>query len=361
MSSKELKTNVKRTVQLDRGVGGEVSLSKHFHAPGLGRLRDGRRARSEAWALGEAARRGLPVPEVLGLERNGASWTLRLQWIPHTRTLDEVTRELHGTGSPSADSPGSRAWRAPAHRLARAIGSLLAAIEASGLRHPDLHAQNVLVDGGAKLWLVDLARSRFVQPTTAGAERTLVLACARFRDLSSPSFRALIFRAYLRARSASFPAPDPAIVERRAMEKQRRDVAGRVKVWRRDSSLTAVTEGRPRTVRALESGDGPAPGWRTQRVECSRTEADGIWAHLVRARMHDLPAARPRRLALSPPYFVEFDVPDGGGGQPGEDACESLRAALATRGLRLDGAPIVDLHGAALVPPLGRLHPLEAR
>ena len=98
------------------------------------------------------------------------------------------------------------------------------------------------------------------------------------------------------------------------MEKQRRDVAGRVKVWRRDSSLTAVTEGRPRTVRALESGDGPAPGWRTQRVECSRTEADGIWAHLVRARMHDLPAARPRRLALSPPYFVEFDVPDGGGG-----------------------------------------------
>jgi len=358
MRSEELKTNVKRTVRLDRGVGGEVTLSKHFHAPGLGRLRDGRRARSEARALGEAARRGLPVPAVRGLERNGASWVLRLQWIPDARTLDEVTRELDPVGRPH---PGGRGGRARARHLARAIGHLLAAVETSGLQHPDPHAQNVLVDGGGDLWLVDLARSRFVEPTAAGFERTLVLACARFRDLSTRPFRALAFRAYLRARSATFPAPDPAFVERRAMEKQREDVARRVKVWRRTSSLTAVAEGRPRTVRALEVGDGPAPGWRTRRIECSRSEADGIWAHLVRARMHRLPAARPRRLALGPPYFVEFDVPDAEGAEPDAEAREALRVALAARGLRLDVPPIADLDGAALIPPSGHLHPLEAR
>lgn len=354
MSSEELKTNVKRTVRLDRGAGGEVTLSKHFHAPGIGRLRDGIRARSEARALAEAARRGLPVPEVLGLERNGASWTLRLQWIPHARTLDEVTGGLDVPAT--QHPPGSRTR---AHRLARAIGSLLASIEASGLQHPDPHAQNVLVDGADKLWLVDLARSRFARPSAAGFERTLVLACARFRDLSPRLFRALVFRAYLRARSASFPAPDPASVERRAMEKQREDVARRVRVWRRNSSLTTVAQGPPRTVRAVEVGDGPAPGWRTRRVECSRTEADGIWAHLARARMHRLPAARPRRLALSPPYFVEFDVPDREHGGPAEGACEALRGALAARGLRLDGAPLEAPDGTALIPPMGRLLPLE--
>ncbi|MBL6756457.1 MAG: hypothetical protein ISQ11_08610 [Planctomycetes bacterium] len=354
MSSEELKTNVKRTVRLDRGVGGEVTLSKHFHAPGIGRLRDGVRARSEARALAEAARRGLPVPEVLGLERNGASWTLRLQWIPHARTLDEVTGGLDITAPPHA--PGGRTR---VHRLARAIGSLLAAIEASGLQHPDPHAQNVLVDGADKLWLVDLARSRFVRPSAAGFERTLVLACARFRDLSTRRFRALVFRAYLRARSASFPAPDPASVERRAMEKQREDVARRVRVWRRTSSLTAVDEGPPRTVRALEMGEGPEPGWCTQRLDCSRSEADAIWAHLVRARMHRLPAVRPRRLALSPPYFVEFDIPAQGAGEPDEPACEALRVALAARGLRLHGSPIAAPDGAALIPPRGDLLPME--
>ncbi len=359
MTSEELKTNVKRTVRLDRGVGGEVTLSKHFHAPGLGRLRDGRRARSEAGALGEAARRGLPVPEVLGLERNGASWILRLQWIPDARTLDAVTLELDGAGAPRTGPSGSRPRRASARRLAHSIGRLLAEVEASGLQLPDPHAQNVLVDQGGQLWLVDLARSRFLQPTAARFERTLVRACARFRDLSTRRFRALIYRAFLRARSAPFRAPDPVRIERRAMEKQREDVARRVKVWRRTSSLTVVEEGAPRTVRALEMGEGPEPGWRTQRVDCSRSKADAIWAHLVRARMHRLPAVRPRRLALGPPYFVEFDIPVQGADPPDEPACEALRVALSARGLRLHGSPISAPDGAALIPPQGDLLPTE--
>jgi hypothetical protein len=217
----------------------------------------------------------------------------------------------------------------------------------------------VLVDQEGQLWLVDLARSRFLQPTAARFERTLVRACARFRDLSTRRFRALIYRAFLRARSAPFRAPDPVRIERRAMEKQREDVARRVKVWRRTSSLTVVEEGAPRTVRALEMGEGPEPGWRTQRVDCSRSKADAIWAHLVRARMHRLPAVRPRRLALGPPYFVEFDIPVQGADQPDEPACEALRVALSARGLRLHGSPISAPDGAALIPPQGDLLPTE--
>ena len=358
MTSEVLKTNVKRTVRLDRGVGGEVSLSKHFHAPGLGRLRDGRRARSEAGALGEAARRA-SVPEVLGLEYDGVSWILRLQWIPHARTLDAVTLGLDGAGAGRSGSSGSRPRHAQARRLAHSIGRLLAKIEASGLQLPDPHAQNALVDQRGQLWLVDLARARFLRPTAARFERTLVRACARFRDLSTLRFRALIYRAFLRARSAPFRAPDPVRIERRAMEKQREDVARRVKVWRRTSSKTAVDEGPPRTVRALEMGEGPEAGWRTQRVDCSRSEADAIWAHLVRARMHRLPAVRPRRLALAPPFFVEFDTPVPGAGQPDEPACEALRVALSARGLRLHGTPISAPDGAALIPPQGHLLPMD--
>ena len=96
MRSEDLKSNFKRTVRLDLAGDGSASLSKHFHAPGLGRLRDGWRARSEASALREAARRGLPVPEVLALERNGPSWILRLRWIQGARPLGDHLAALKG-------------------------------------------------------------------------------------------------------------------------------------------------------------------------------------------------------------------------------------------------------------------------
>ncbi len=416
--SEDLKSNFKRTVRLDHAPDGSTSLSKHFHAPGLGGLRDGWRARSEAAALREAARRGVPVPEVLGIERNGPSWTLRLQWIPAARTLEDavaartawdVPREPEEPATEGAAQPiesrrtgsqrtgsqrreGSRAGARPAPRgasvpspagvppgggapprqgrgrrypaapaLARSIGQLLAAIEAAGLRYPDPHAQNVLVDEAGALWLVDLARSRFAPHTAASMQSTLVRACARLRELSSPAFRALIFRAFLRARPSHLAAPDPLDIERRATLQQRQDIRRRVKVWRRDSSMTIVEQTPSKVVRARHLRDQPAAGWRTERRECSSREASAIWAHLVRAELHRLPAARPRRLALAPPYFVEFDVPEAGGAAPGAAAREALAAQLADRGLELIGSPLMAEDGAAVIPPLGRLRFSEVR
>lgn len=369
-SSEDLKSNAKRTVRLEVGEDGSSTLSKRFHAPGLGRLRDGSRARSEAAALREAALRGLPVPEVIEVERIGASWILRMQWIPDARPLAEVAAGLARVGSstqgrggkPTDENLATERGVSPS-RLARSVGALLADIESSGLRHPDPHPQNVLVDAQGALWLVDLARSRFTRPTAASFERALVLACARFRELSTPAFRGLVFRAYLRARSAPHRAPDPMAIERRAMRRQRRDVARRVKVWQRTSSATVVDEGEPPVVRVRQAGAQPAPGWRTERLDCSRQEAGAVWAHLVRARMHRLPAARPRRLSKASPYFVEFDVPedhpDRLQAQAQAQAQEALREQLEARGLVLEGHPLIAPDGSAIIPPLGRLRSLE--
>ncbi len=422
MRSEDLKSNFKRTVRLDLAGDGSASLSKHFHAPGLGRLRDGWRARSEASALREAARRGLPVPEVLALERNGPSWILRLRWIQGARPLGDHLAALKGlrelatersapqtvagptaTGQAEAQpaeltapeftpaessatessatessatessatessatessaaaaapvgarAPGPCPISAPA--LARSVGRLLAIVEAAGLRYPDPHPHNVLVDGEGALWLVDLARTRFAPHTPASFERTLILACARLRDLSTPAFRALVFRAYLGARPALHRAPDPLEIERRATIRQRRDVNRRVNVWRRNSSATIVERDPEQVVRARHVGDGPAAGWRTERVNCSRREADAIWAHLVRAELHRLPSARPRRLALAPPYFVEFDVPVASDAVLGSAARAALEARLADRGLELVGSPLSTDGGVAIIPPLGHL------
>lgn len=364
MSREVLKSNAKRTVRLDVGAGGQPTVCKHFHAPGLGRLRDGRRARAEAAALQEAARRGLPVPEVLAVERNESSWTLRLQWIPRTRTLAEVTG---GAGSRrtqqehSAGSAGPPWQRPPTAHLARRVGQLLAAVEASGLRHPDPHPGNILVDDRGHLWLVDLARSRFAAPAAAVFEQALVRACAGLRECSSPGFRGLVFRAYLRARTVPYPAPAPLEIERRAVRQRRRDVAQRVRVWRRTSSSTIVEEGKPPTVRARHAGEQPAAGWRTVRLDGTRREADAIWAHLVRASLHRLPAARPRRVALGPPYFVEFDLPAHHPEPPEPAAVRALTARLRDRGLSLEGQAMAGPDGSALIPPLGRLRPLETR
>ena len=407
MRSEDLKSNFKRTVRLDLAGDGSASLSKHFHAPGLGRLRDGWRARSEASALREAARRGLPVPEVLALERNGPSWILRLRWIQGARPLGDHLAALKGlrelatersapqtvagptatgqaeaqpaeltapeftpaefTATESSATESSAAAAAPvgarapgpcpisAPALARSVGRLLAIVEAAGLRYPDPHPHNVLVDGEGALWLVDLARTRFAPHTPASFERTLILACARLRDLSTPAFRALVFRAYLGARPALHRAPDPLEIERRATIRQRRDVSRRVNVWRRNSSATIVERDPEQVVRARHVGDGPAAGWRTERVNCSRREADAIWAHLVRAELHRLPSARPRRLALAPPYFVEFDVPVASDAVLGSAARAALEARLADRGLELVGSPLSTDGGVAIIPPLGHL------
>lgn len=344
-----LKSNAKRTVECELLPDGTRSLVKRFHAPGLGRLRDRFRAHAEANALREAARRGLPVPEVrsVGREetREGGRWALRLAWIEGARSLAEVV-ELR-------DVPGGRV------RLARRIGTLLAAVEASGLRHPDPHAGNVLVDRSGELWLVDLARARFGPPSPARFEAGLVLATARIRDLSDRRLRAVALRAFLRARTGTAPLPSGADLEARARTRQREDVAERVAVWRRESSATTVTAGSPAVVRRRHLDAAPAPGWRTVDLGCTGEEAAAVWSTLVRAVIHRVPAAVPRAVSLGPPHRVEVDVPDAAASHLTPQAEEALRALLLDRGLLLQGTPLVDADGNALVGPGNRLAPAE--
>ena len=340
-----LKANAKRTVERQVLPDGTAHLVKRFHAPGLGRLRDRRRARSEAAALVEARRRGLPVPAVVSVRREAGEWVLRLTWIEGARPLADVVE--HG---PTPEGRG---------RLARRVGELLAAAEASGLRHPDPHAGNVLVDRGGALWLVDLARARFAAHDPRRFERSLVLAAARIRDLCDARFRAVIHRSLREARTSSAPLPPAGTIEARSRDLQREDVAGRVRVWRRDSTATEVVAGPPRTVRQRGLVAPPPEGWSTVRLDGSPAEAAEVWSTLVRATIHRLPAAVPRAVSLEAPHFVEADVPGSAGATTSPEAAAALRLQLAERGLTLVGDPLRAPDGAAIIGPSNRLVRLE--
>ncbi len=353
-----LKGNVKRTVFVERRAGLAPVLVKRFHAPGWSRLRDRARAASEARALRRAAALGLPVPEVLSVDREAPAagrgdgargprqWTLRMGWIEDARPLDRVLAAHQGHG-PHGPGPSRL-------RLARRLGELLAAVERAGLLHPDPHPGNVLIDRTGQPWLVDLARTRF------GASRSRVLAgferaVARVRESSSPGFRAAAHLAWRSQGGSGFD--DVEAVERRAVARRRDEVAARVAVWSRDSSATRIhasTEGgREVLVRALEDQQ-PRPGWQERTLEGDLAECLAAWDTLVRASVHGLRAAKPRRLRLDAPHRVTFDVPPGEVLAGPIDA--HLEAGLRDRGLALRPcALVIDRSGRSCIHPSSRL------
>jgi len=288
---------------------------------------------------------------VLGVGLEEGRWTLRLEWIEGATQLDELMQH------------------APGHRrrvdLARRLGDLLARVERVGLRHPDPHPGNVLVDASGRVWLVDLARARFAGPDPGQFRRMLIRACAGLRQTSTPGFRALIYRSYLRRRLATTEPPNAAEIESEARSQQRLDVARRVDVWRRTSSATlATTTGAgQRIIRVRAAGSGPDPGWITRRIDGDRHTVAQIWSTLVRATLHALPTARPRTLALVPPWFVEFDVPEPGNETGGVTAgprhAAAFRMLLRDRGLMLEGEQLIDAEGRPYVGPAARLLALE--
>ena len=87
---------------------------------------------------------GLPVPEPLGaaFQRHGPFYTgaLLTRRIPDAEPLPKAAARMK-----------SRDWKNLGKLLGRAAGA--------GLRHPDLNANNILMDSDGKFWLLDLDRA----------------------------------------------------------------------------------------------------------------------------------------------------------------------------------------------------------
>jgi len=97
---------------------------------------------------------GLPVPEPLAaaFERRGPFYrgALLTRRIPDAEPLPE-----------SADRMGSAEWKN--------LGELLGKAAGAGLRHPDINANNILLDATGTFWLLDFDRARLAgQPADPG-------------------------------------------------------------------------------------------------------------------------------------------------------------------------------------------------
>ena len=150
--------------------GGLVALVNTDHFLWSGNKRS--RAFREFCLLADLQQTGLPVPAPLmaRLVRKGLRYKADLitRQIPGARTLAE--RLLAGTLDAA---------------LATQVGRTLANFHASGLWHADLNANNLLVDGGGKVWLIDFDRCRMRKPMMAWQQRNLDRLLRSFRKLQA--------------------------------------------------------------------------------------------------------------------------------------------------------------------------------
>ena len=345
-----VKRNVKRSVWSERANNGPATILKVFHARGASSLLDGMRARRERRALDRALAAALPVPRPVGLERSRGRPALRLEEVEDAISLEE---RLESGG------PGRRTL------IAKRAGALFARMEAAEFTHADPHLGNVLLDPGGAPWLIDLARARFQSGGGAMLDQAAAW-CASLRE-RDPRFLALAARAWRRARPAQAVGLDDGMIERRAREMRADSASRRVRVWRRESTRTAI-ESRPvdgggaqRVAVVRERLSAPAPprcdpwssGWKDKSFSGDRGEIEAAWNTLVRAFEHRLPAALPRAVALDGPWFIEFTGPD-----PAEEVIEPdarLRGLLKDRRLRAIGPLVSDRVGATFIGPSTRL------
>ena len=128
------------------------------------------RARRELEVLDLLRSQGVPVvAPIAALAKKGrAFWRLRLctEWLPDALTVPAFL----------AAYPDRR------RQTAEAVGLAVRLAFAAGLRHPDLHLDNVLVQGsGGKVRavLVDLDRSRIASPMTDLARNDMLVRMQR--------------------------------------------------------------------------------------------------------------------------------------------------------------------------------------
>ena len=391
-----LKQSLKRSVRLVEAEGGRRQVVKRFHGasepprgarrlpgmgaiPGLGALRsahDAARARNELELLSHLHASGAPVPRPLELRRGaGGGHEVVMEWVPDSVTLLEVLA-------------GEAPYPVAPPELTRRAARLLAALEARGLDHPDLHAGNVLVDPRGELVAIDFHRARLVDRLDAGAlESHLVQSCAGSREFVSRSERRRFLSEWFRALPARLarqlgPAPDLRAlarrVEDRGRELRRATVLRRQARWTREGTAVAplapeLWPGSRGWIRAgadparlaalLRSPSAPestpeAPrhrsglrGWRASDRVGGAPPADlllarprvpellAIWLASARLFEHRIPCAAPLAVSTGPRPWLALELPAGA--RPANaDELPSARArlleALADRGLRAE-------------------------
>lgn len=363
MDSRTLKTGPSRSVRLERpdDHGADAPrIVKRFASRGLlAAARDASRARREHALLSELHGRGLPVPRPLALERRGDGWEVAMQWIPRAHTLQELL--LAGR---TRDLP------------ARALGELLARLQAAGVDHPDLHPGNVLIDETGGVWAIDFHKARGGARLSASRlEAQLAHLEAGLRELAPARLRVRCLLAWLRALPEDHPRPRGSTSElaARIAVRARRERAATVEKrrlrWTRPGSAVRPVslsagdgferaDGPPDLARSLEaalerSGTGSArqviacPAAPARRVLVLRgpwRAVGAAWYAAARLEEHALPAARPLALARAQRCWAALGLPGEGHplsdwGELDERGLRSLRdlaAQLHDRGLALE-------------------------
>jgi|GEM_PF-6111358 len=306
------------------------SLVKAFRHPSVWmRWRDGVRARRELAVLRALRARGLPVPEPLGFERIDRAACARLAWIPDAPTLEQRLDASEIELAGARDEAERRAVLARRHAWLRATARALARFSAEGLRQPDWHPKNALVDARGEVFVIDLHKARLGPPTA----RVVLDGARRFASLL---FERTTRGELARAAHAWWDALPEALrdacgdgraVRRRlaveARAERREQVERDLDRWLRASGAVRVVSGTGSgtgrgsgtetgapaalvardtpwtaraTTRATTERSVAEPSTATLELRGSRRALEHAWIVQARLVEHRVPAARPLRL-----------------------------------------------------------------
>jgi tRNA A-37 threonylcarbamoyl transferase component Bud32 len=259
---------------------------------------------------------GLPVPEPLALRARAGRPELVSAWI---EGLD-LRRRLCAGADPA---------------LAVRLGQALARMHELGLRHADLHAGNVLVDGHGEPWLVDAGGARLGAALSRVERRaSLVLVCADLREHTSRGWRARAWHAYLEALGEQASADEARTIEALAQERRRAVILRAQRRWLRDSGACARRPGSQGPV--LASRDLQLSGGEVLELRpTSQARARRYWLCAVRLCDHGLPCARPLLWFQGGKALLFFRLPRFCEPAALEEVLAELAPQLADRGLEI--------------------------
>lgn len=295
------------------------SVVKAFRHPSPWlRWRDAVRARRELAVLRALRERGLPVPEPLAFERIERAACARIAWIHDAPTLEQrldaselELERARGIG----DATARAAIRARRRAWLEATACTLARFTAAGLRQPDWHPKNVLIDAEDRVHVIDLHKARLVRPTATlaqdGARRFASLVFER----ATPAELARAARAWWEALPSDLRH---ASGERRALvrrvfaesrDERREQVERDLDRWSRASGAVRVEDGalvarvpdRQGAIDLVRAASEPreardATEDRDLVLHGDRRAVEHAWVVQARLVEHRIPAARPLRL-----------------------------------------------------------------
>ena len=347
---KLLKRGLHRSVWLSSS--GETVIKRFRSRGAWRRATDGRRARREARMLARLAELGLPVPQLIALDRSRDGWELRSAALPGARSLEDALGGSAAEGlRPDAD---------PAE-----LGDALARFHASGFLHGDLHPGNLLATPRGAWFMIDLSSGRLRRPPNRAAaldELTSLLGAVRERVPTT--WRRELWRAWSSGMSGGTDMPSESewdAVEDAARRARHRSVLAHTDRWLRPSSrlrsqqvgddawlVNADAEDLGELLQRLDRGTLSLPTGVAKAHEratlISGPDAKRHWINTARATEHGLPALRlcawstSRSLAVFEPTRADAPRPL----RADDRGAAALAEALADRGLWLTTPPLIE-------------------